>query len=40
MLGNVYIIGIHSMKGWTGMELQEKEAQNDYNIQEICLERT
>ena len=23
-----------------GMELQEKEAQNDYSIQEICLERT
>ena len=23
-----------------GMELQEKEAQEDYNIQEICLERT
>ena len=23
-----------------GMELQEKEAQKDYNIQEICLERT
>ena len=22
------------------MELQEKEAQNDYSIQEICLERT
>ena len=23
-----------------GMELQEKEAQNDYSMQEICLERT
>ena len=23
-----------------GMELQEKEAQKDYSIQEICLERT
>ena len=23
-----------------GMELQEKEAQKDCNIQEICLERT
>ena len=23
-----------------GMELQEKEAQKDYRIQEICLERT
>ena len=23
-----------------GMELQEKEARKDYNIQEICLERT
>ena len=23
-----------------GMELQEKEAQKDYNIQEICLETT
>ena len=22
------------------MELREKEAQKDYNIQEICLERT
>ena len=23
-----------------GMEIQEKEAQKDYSIQEICLERT
>ena len=23
-----------------GMELQEKEAQKNYSIQEICLERT
>ena len=23
-----------------GMELQEKKAQKDYSIQEICLERT
>ena len=23
-----------------GMELQEKEAQKDYSIQEVCLERT
>ena len=23
-----------------GMELQEKETQKDYSIQEICLERT
>ena len=23
-----------------GMELQQKEAQKDYGIQEICLERT
>ena len=28
--------GIHSIQG----ELQEKEAQKDYCIQEICLERT
>ena len=24
----------------SGMELQENEAQKDYSIQEICLERT
>ena len=30
-------IGIHSMQG---MEVQEKESQKDYSIQEICLERT
>ena len=39
-----FLIVIHSMQGWQslrGMELQEKEAQQDYNsIQEICLERT
>ena len=39
-----FLIVIHSMQGWQslrGMELQEKEAQQDYNsIQEIFLERT
>ena len=29
--------GSRVMPLW-GMELQEKEAQNDYSIQEICLE--
>ena len=41
MLGNV--LGFTTWKAeqpLCGMELQEKEAQNDYNIQEICLERT
>ena len=36
-------IGIHSCKAeqpLQGMEIQEKEAQKDYSIQEICLERT
>ena len=31
------------MQGWTALssvELQEKEAQKDYSVQEICLERT
>ena len=31
------------MQNWKplrGMELQEKEAQKDYSIQEICIERT
>ena len=35
-------IGIHSMQveqPLQGMELQEKGAQKDYSIQEICLER-
>ena len=34
--------GIHSMgfKSLRAMELQDKEAQKDYSIQEICLERT
>ena len=32
-----FSIGIHSMRG---MELYEKEAQKDYRIQEIYLERT
>ena len=35
-------IGIHSMQAeqpLQGMELQEKGAQKDYSIQEICLER-
>ena len=27
-------------QGLRGMKLQEKEPQKDYNIQEICLERT
>ena len=37
------LIGIHSMqaeKPLQGMELQEKGAQKDCSIQEICLERT
>ena len=36
-------IGIHFTKAeqpLRDMGLQEKEAQKDYNIQEICLERT
>ena len=34
-------IGIHSKQQplWC-MKLQEKEAKEDYSIQEICLERT
>ena len=38
-----FLIGIHSMQGWTaarGMELQEKKDKKDYRIQKICLERT
>ena len=38
-----FLIGIHYMQGWKalqGIELQEKEAQKDYSIQEFFLERT
>ena len=31
---------LHDEQPLRGMELQEKEAQKDYCIQEICLERT
>ena len=39
----IYILGYTPCKSeqpLRGMELQEKEAQKDYSIQEICLERT
>ena len=36
----LFLIGIHSMQPLPGMELQQKETQKDYSIQEICLERT
>ena len=41
----IFLIGIHSKAGKAeqplrGMELQEKEAQKDYSIQEIYLEKT
>ena len=38
-----FFVGIHSIKAeqpLKGMELQEKEAQKDYILLEICLERT
>ena len=38
-----FLIGIHSCKveqPLQGMELQEKEAQKDWSIQEISLQRT
>ena len=38
----IFLIGIHSKaeQPLRGMELQEKEAQKDYSIQEIYLEKT
>ena len=41
-LVSYFLIGIHSMQGWTATTkhgVKEKEAQRDYSIQEICLER-
>ena len=38
----LFFLGIHTMQGWTAtvrQELQEKEPQKDYSIQELCLER-
>ena len=38
-----FLIGIHTMQGWTATTrhgVTRKEAQKDYSIQEICLERT
>ena len=37
------LIGIHSMQGWTASTrhgVTRKEAQKDYRVQKICLERT
>ena len=39
----IFLLGFTSCKTaqpLRGMELQKKEAQKDYSIQEICLERT
>ena len=38
-----FLIGIHSMQGWTTSTkhgVTREEAQKDYRIQKICLERT
>ena len=32
------LIGIHSMQGWTA-RVRRNEAQKDWSVQEICLER-
>ena len=35
----IFLVGIHSMQGWTAMELQEKEVQKEQSLKEIYLER-